>query len=108
MTPAVLDIDLQRGNTEARRFRFRDSTGVLIDISGSTFVFRAVRGSLVIRKTLTNSSSTETDLSLSISETRSLPRDLPVAYELERWIDTSQETVLQGRLFGRGGDNDDA
>lgn len=103
-------INLQRGNAETIQFTLL-SGGSAIDLTGKTLVFRARRGSYVLRKLTADGitvAAPETGvavMALSATETRALPVNEPVAFELENYTD--QVTLMQGTLVGAGGVNDD-
>lgn len=74
-------------------------------------VFRAVKanGVELIRKDLTIATPTngQAVLNLSVAETRTIPADQSVLYEIERRIASEQTTLINGNIIVSGGVNDD-
>jgi hypothetical protein len=113
MAAATYNIDVIRGNTETILFRLKDGSDPF-DLTGSTMVFRAQLGSVVIRDSTDDDMSMptpadgEVTLTLTVEQTRSIPPGKAVPYELERRISGTEKTLLKGSLVPDGGVNDDA
>jgi hypothetical protein len=107
---------LRRGNTYERLFRFRDSAGNPVDLTGSQIVFIAETATSILRKTtadntlqMPNPSTGEVTLKLTPEETRLLAiGKLRSRYEIERRIGGDEFTILSGCLIVVQGVNDDA
>lgn len=104
--PASFDLNVWKGNTFDLKFSVKTRVNkvlVPVDLTGSTLVFRAAWESGSIRKvsgdadfSITNAVDGQVSLTLSHTETRQLPKDQTVRYEIERRIDGAQKTVLFG------------
>lgn len=109
--PAKYDLNFWLGNDAAPQFTFKDDTGALVDLTGSTLVFRAVKsdGLELFRKELSipTPSNGVGILNISAAETRTIPLSSSVAYEIERRIGGQQTTLLFGNITTSGGVNDD-
>jgi len=98
--PAQAPLPIWKGNTLTRTYRFRTGPTQLLDLTGSTLVFRAawlggeIRQNLAIAAPL----SGEAELSLTVEQTRSIPTGDTARYEIERWIAGRQETLLFGKV----------
>lgn len=110
-TIPAIDIRLIRGNAEPINLAFTEG-GSALDLSGKTLRFKARLGSLIITKSTGDSGFAYTDqddgqatLTLSKTESRSLPAGEPVPFEIENYTD--QLTLLTGTITGVGGLNDD-
>ena len=106
---------LRRGNSYRRIFRFKDSDGNPVDLTGSVLTFVAVGDGVIIRKSTSDSTllmpdpaSGEISLYLSAGETRLLPVGrLKTRYEIERRIGTEETTLVSGCIAVMDGINDD-
>lgn len=115
MAPPQKSLDVWAGNSFWRQFNFKQADGSAFDLTGSRLVFRAVSGDTAVRKTTDTPGSgfTITDATGGIAQlylTYTEARDLPAAsirYEIERWIDIEQVTVLYGNLDVTTWVNDD-
>lgn len=109
--PAAYDFSVWRGNTFSRIFRMKDADDELVDLTGSTVVFtaRSTPYEFELIKTLTvaDPPDGEAMLSFTAAETKSFPLDVPIEYEIERFIDDEQVTLVEGTITGNGGVNDD-
>ena len=107
---------LRRGNSFERLFRFKDSAGVVVDLTGSEIVFIAETATSTIRKTTADGSlqmpsppSGEVTLKLTPAETRMFAVGrLRSRYEIERRIGGSEKTLVSGCVVIEEGINDDA
>ncbi|WP_291207065.1 hypothetical protein [Hyphomonas sp.] len=107
---------LRRGNSFERLFRFKDSAGVVVDLTGSEIVFMAETAASTIRKTTADGTllmpspvSGEVTLKLTPAETRLFAVGrLRSRYEFERRIAGTEETLVRGCLVIEEGLNDDA
>ena len=107
---------LRRGNSFERLFRFKDSAGVVVDLTGSEIVFIAETATSTIRKTTADGSlqmpsppSGEVTLKLAPAETRLFAVGrLRSRYEIERRIGDSEDTLVSGCVVVEEGINDDA
>jgi len=106
---------LRRGNSFRRTFRFKDSNGVPVDLTGSVLVFVTEAGATRLVKstadgslTMPNPSNGEITLTLTPAETRQLPVGrLKTRYEIERRIGTEETTLVSGCITVMDGINDD-
>lgn len=106
---------LRRGNSFRRTFRFKDSDGDPVDLTGSVLVFVAVGDAATIRKSTGDGSllmpdpaSGELTLYLTPAETRLLPVGrLKTRYEIERRIGLEETTLVSGCIGVMDGINDD-
>jgi hypothetical protein len=107
---------VRRGNSFERMFRFKDSVGQAIDLTGSVLVFIAETATSLIRKStsdgtllMTVPASGEITLKLTPAETRKfVVGRLKSRYEIERRIGGHDETLVIGCLVVEEGLNDDA
>lgn len=107
---------IRRGNSFERVFRFKDSDGDPINLTGSVIVFSVTSGSAVIRKSTADGgllmptpSNGQITLKLTPSETRQFAvGKLRNRYEIERRIDGSETTLVSGCIVVSQGVNDDA
>lgn len=108
--PGQANIEVWKGNTLSRTFRFKVDETTPLDLTGSTLVFRALwSGGNEIRKNLTVATPVngEAVLDLSVVETRSLPNGAVAKYEIERRMGGAQTTLLYGTLVATEWVNDD-
>jgi hypothetical protein len=106
---------LRRGNSFRRTFRFKDSSGEAVDLTGSVLVFVVEAGAVRIHKSTADGSLAMPDplagevlLSLSPAETRLLPAGrLKTRYEIERRIGDEETTLAAGCITVMDGINDD-
>ena len=100
-----------RGNTFNRQYECKTLSGTPIDLSGYRVRWRGVYGDVVLEKssaggtlTMTSPSTGVINLSLTPAETRLIPANENMKYEMEivSPIDM-QRTILWGDLVGRGG-----
>ena len=106
---------LRRGNSFRRTFRFKDSNGAPVDLTGSVLTFVAAGDGATIRKSTGDGSllmpdpaSGEITLQLTPAETRQLPVGrLKTRYEIERRIGTEETTLVSGCISVMDGINDD-
>jgi len=107
---------LRRGNSFRRIFRFKDSAGDPVDLSGSVLVFVAEAGAARIRKSTEDGSlampdpaAGEVTLSLSPAETRQFPVGrLKARYEIELHSGGEETTLVSGCITVMDGINDDS
>jgi len=99
-----------RGNTFQRQYQLKAADGSPVDLTDFNVRWRGVYGDVVLQKTTENGSmvmATPTngtvELTLIPAETRLIPAEENMKYELEVYAGTSQETVLWGDLVGKGG-----
>lgn len=104
-------INVRRGNTEEITFRFKVD-GEAMDLTDKEIVFRAAIGDCPeIRKSTTGDlempvpSNGEVTVTLTTTDTRSIPKGAGMPYEVENYTD--QITLGEGVLIGKGGVNDD-
>jgi hypothetical protein len=118
MTPGQYDFAMVRGTTSPFVFRLKqdDGTGALVPMP-----FDEVRLAIAINPTTTLIKSTVPDGGLvvtdagqgeitwtpTVEETRQLPLNQAVPYEIEVRKDTNQDVYLMGGITGIGGTNDD-
>ena len=114
---ATYDISgIRRGNTFERVFRFKDSDGDAVDLTGSVMVASIVSGSVTIRKSTADGgllmptpTNGEITLRLTPTETRQLEvGKLRTRYEIERRIGGNETTILAGCMTVTEGINNDA
>ncbi|MCA3574780.1 MAG: hypothetical protein IOC86_12760 [Aestuariivirga sp.] len=106
---------LRRGNSYRRTFRFKDSDGDPVDLTGSVLTFVAAGDGATIRKSTSDGSllmpdpaSGELTLHLTPAETRLLPVGrLKARYEIERRIGDEETTLVSGCITVMDGINDD-
>ena len=110
-TIPAIDIRLIRGNAEPINLAFTEG-GSALDLSGKTLRFKARLGSLIITLSTGGSEFDYVDasegtatLTLTKTQSRSLPVGEPVPFEIENFTD--QLTLLTGTITGVGGLNDD-
>lgn len=109
-------IGVRRGNSFERLFRFKDSSGQAVDLTGSDIVFIAETATAPIRKTTADNTllmpspvSGEVTLKLTPQETRLFAVGrLRSRYEFERRIADTEETLVRGCVVVEEGLNDDA
>lgn len=107
--------DIRRGNSFERTFRFKDSDGNPIDLTGSVLVFSVTSGSTVIRKStydgsllMPTPSNGQITVKLTPSETRQFAvGKLRNRYEIERQIAGDETTLVSGCIIVAQGINDD-
>jgi len=107
---------LRRGNSFRRTFRFKDTGGDPIDLSGSALIFVAEAGSVRVRKSTEDGSlampdpaAGEITLNLAPAETRQFPVGrLRARYEIERRIEGEETTLVYGCITVMDGINDDS
>lgn len=107
---------LRRGNSFRRSFRFKDSSGDPVDLSGSVLVFVAEAGAARFVKSTADGSlampdpaAGEVTLHLTPAETRQFPVGrLKARYEIERRIDGEETTLVSGCITVMDGINDDS
>lgn len=108
--PANYDLSIWKGNDFNVDFTFKnDASG--FDLTGSELIFRATwKGNGELRQELdiTDAEAGEASLTLTYSQTRTLPSNKAVSYEIERRIGGLETTVLYGAVTVEGGVNDDA
>jgi hypothetical protein len=101
-----------RGNLYARQFQMKATDGTPIDLTDFNVRWRGVYGDVTLEKstesdpptlTMTTPSNGTVLLELSPAETRLIPNEENMKYELEIYAGTSQTTVLIGDLVGKGG-----
>jgi len=99
-----------RGNLFQRQYRCAKADGSPVDLSGYHVRWRGVYGDVVLQKTtedgtlsMTTPSNGTVNLNLVPAETRLIPNEQNMKYELEVYAGISQETVLWGDLVGKGG-----
>ena len=100
-----------RGNTFNRQYECKTLSGTPIDITGYIVRWRGVYGDVVIERTTEDGSLTVTspttgviNLSLTPAETRTIPDNDNMKYEMELVSPLNlQRTILWGDLTGRGG-----
>jgi len=100
-----------RGNTYKRQFVCKSADDTPVDLTGYTVKWRGVYGDTIIEKTTADGSLTMTTptngtvlLVLTPTETRLIPAEENMRYELELVAgDLTQTTVLWGDLVGKGG-----
>ena len=114
---AVHDLTgLRRGNSFRRTFRFKDSGGEAVDLTGSVIVFVIEAGAVRLIKSTADGSlampdpaSGEVALHLTPAETRQLPVGrLKTRYEIERRIGDEETTIVSGCITVMDGINDDS
>ena len=106
---------LRRGNSFHRTFRFKDTDGDPVDLTGSIVVFVVEAGAVRLVKTtadgtfaMPDPATGEVVLSLSPAETRLLPAGrLRTRYEIERRIGDEETTLAAGCITVMDGINDD-
>ena len=106
---------LRRGNSFRRLFRFKDSDGEAVDLTGSVLVFVVEADATRIRKSTADGSLAMPDpaageiiLTLTPAETRQLPAGrLKTHYEIERRIGDEETTLAAGCITVMDGINDD-
>ena len=115
MTAAHDLTGLRRGNSFRRVFRFKDSDGEAVDLTGSVLMFVVEAGAVRLVKStadgtfaMLDPASGEVVLSLTPAETRLLPAGrLRTRYEIERRIGDEETTLAAGCITVMDGINDD-
>jgi len=99
-----------RGNTFQRQYQCRNADGAVSDLSGYQARWRGTYGDVSLEKTTEDGSLTLTTpingtigLVLVPAETRLIPVDANMKYELEVFNAATQQTILWGDLVGKGG-----
>jgi hypothetical protein len=99
-----------RGNIFQRQYQCQSADGAAVDLTGYNVRWRGVYGDTAIEKTTENSSLTMTTptngtvlLVLTPDETRLIPNEENMKYELEVFAEGAQVTILWGDLVGKGG-----
>jgi hypothetical protein len=99
-----------RGNLFQRQYKMMKANGAPVDLTGYQVRWRGVYGDITLEKTTENGSLAMTTpsngtvyLGLRPDETRLIPNEENMKYELEVFLGDSQETVLWGDLVGKGG-----
>jgi hypothetical protein len=104
-----------RGNTFYRQYQCKVADGTPVDFTDYIVRWRGVYGDTTIEKTTEDGSLVMTTphngtviLTLTPAETRTIPNDENMKYELEIiGPDESQLTILWGDLVGKGGATSD-
>jgi hypothetical protein len=104
-----------RGNTFFRQYQCKTSAGVPVSLVGYIVRWRGVYGDTVLEKTTEDGSLSVSSpingtigLLLTPTETRQIPNDENMRYELEvEAPDFSQMTILLGEIVGKSGVNSD-
>jgi hypothetical protein len=104
-----------RGNTLFRQYQCKTSAGAPVSLVGYVVRWRGVYGDTVLEKSTADGSLSVTTpangtigLLLTPTETRQIPHDENMKYELEvEAPDASQMTILWGDLVGKSGVNSD-
>lgn len=117
MAPRNYPLDAWAGNTFYYRFVFKQSNGDPFDLTGSKLVLKINNGGVtVVRKAtddvlsgfeITDAANGVAEVLLTYAETRALPAS-QLRYEVERWIDTEQVSVMFGVFTVTTWVNDDA
>lgn len=111
------DIPVIRGNNYPPmiwQFLSEEDPDVLFDLTGSVFKLNITWPGGTVHK----SSDVDSDLALDIVDatltwtytedwSRSLPFGRSTRYEIERWIDGTQQTLVRGNVIVSQGDNPD-
>lgn len=109
--PTQKDFEIWIGNDFQRLLTLKDASGAVVDLTGATLVFRAINSAntQIFRKELTvaTPASGQALLSISAIETRDMPTDRSLRYEVEHRAGGIQTTLLYGNLNAKGGVNDD-
>jgi hypothetical protein len=99
-----------RGNVFQRQYKITAEDGTAVDLTGYNVRWRGVYGDTTLMKDTGNSSMAMTTptngtvlLTLSPAETRLIPNDENMKYELEIYLGDTQVTALCGDLVGKGG-----
>jgi len=104
-----------RGNSFVREYQLKYSDDSPVDLTGHTVRWRGVYGDYSISKTTADGSMSMTtptngtvNLTLTPDETRLIPNEENMKYELEMVVPSgTQQTVLCGDLVGKWGFNSD-
>lgn len=117
MAAATYEIsEIRRGNSFAIGFRFKDGEGDGIDLTGSIIVFSIEITSGVLRKfsnlpgsgcEITDAVDGEISINLTAIETRTLKLGRGTRYEVERWINGEETTLISGLATVVEGINND-
>lgn len=117
MVAASYDIrEIRRGNSFSLTFRFKDSEGAAVDLTGSIMVFSIETSTGVLRKMsntagsgceITDALDGEVSISLTPVETRTLTIGRGTKYEIERWIGAEETTLIAGYATVVEGINND-
>jgi len=111
--PGYYRDEVVRGNTLFRQYACQAADGTPVDLSGCQARWRGVYGDTTLLKStedasllLTTPTNGTIDLILTPAETRLIPVDENMKYELEIiGSDDSELTVLWGDMVGKGGWN---
>jgi hypothetical protein len=103
------------GNTFRRQYQCKAENGTAVNLTGYTVKWRGVYGDTIIEKStasgtlsMTTPSNGTITLTLTPTETRLIPVEQNMRYELELIApDLTQQTVLWGDLVGKGGATSD-
>jgi phosphosulfolactate phosphohydrolase-like enzyme len=102
-----------RGNTFQRAYQCQTADGSPVNLTGYGVKWRGVYGDVTIEKTtadelvMTTPTNGTVILTLVPAETRLIPAEENMKYELEVYQGASQQTVLWGDLVGKGGASSD-
>jgi hypothetical protein len=114
LRPGYYRDEAVRGNVFQRQYRCLGSDNAPVSLAGYSARWRGVYGDVIIEKTTEDGSLSMAspvtgiiDLVLSPAETRLVPVDENMKYELEIFAGASQQTILYGDLVGKGGTNID-
>jgi len=100
-----------RGNLFQRQYKMTTEDGTAVDLTGYNVRWRGVYGDYLIEKStevpgelsMTTPTKGTVLLTLVPDETRLIPNEENMKYELEIYAGTSQFTALWGDLVGKGG-----
>jgi peptidoglycan hydrolase-like protein with peptidoglycan-binding domain len=108
MKPPYRDINLWRGNSETLTFRLRDASGVAYDLTGDVLKMFIESDEVVteIVATVTDALVGEFQVHITSAITKTITAKTHQAnYEIVRFFEAEEKTVLHGNLLMAGSIN---
>lgn len=111
MAPSPKDFKIWVGNTEWIRFVFKDINNDPFDLGGSRLILKTANNQrwatddVASPFQITDETGGVVDLQLTPAHTRLFLSD--TRYEIERWIDNTQESLVYGNIKPTVWTNDD-
>jgi hypothetical protein len=108
-------LTIRQGNTYPLDVRMKDEAGQVVDPAGSLFILTVAHGSTVTRWRSDDGTLTVLPLAdggwikwrPTAAQTRALPLNTPIDFDLERRIGGEQRTILAGAILVERGVNSD-
>lgn len=120
MSPPFFRWDVWAGNNNPRVFRWVNSAGAGKSLADSVLVLTITwpGGALTLRSDedgqpviWDQDDPNEVGMysvQFTLAQTRDFPLLVPMIFEIERWLDGEQETLLRGEIVAQTGNNVDA